>query len=473
LVVCSKRKAVGSVDTISRVDTLRLVIIGGSDAGISAAIRAREVRPATHVRLIVADSFPNFSICGLPFYLSGEVPDWHSLAHRTRNEIQAHGIELHLEETAVEIDAAGKQLVTRSRGGQLNRYGYDRILIATGAVPVRPAIPGLELPNVFTLHTMEECFALHRALAAAARSAVIVGGGYIGLEMADALRHRNLTVTLVEQLPALMRTVDSAMARRVGSLLRAHGVEVRTKATVDSIVEINDRLQVRCADGYSVEGDLVLVVVGVRPQSNLAKACDVRTNERGAIHVDRGMRTNRPDIFAAGDCAVTWHRLLERDLYLPLGTTSHKQGRVAGENAVGGDRVFEGSVGTQCVKMFDRVVAATGLREEDVPSYGFVPLAIEVTTYDHKTYYPGATEMIVRLVGDVPSGRLLGGQIFGAYGKEVSKRIDTIATALHYRARVDELNDFDLSYTPPLSSPWDPVQVAAQAWVVARDRQVA
>jgi len=270
-----------------------------------------------------------------------------------------------------------------------------------------------------------------------------------------------------------MRTVDPPMSRQVESLLTANGVKVITKTTVDSIVAIKDRLQVRCSDGYSAEGDLVLVVVGVRPQSDLARACDVRTNERGAIQVDRGMRTNRPDIFAAGDCTVTWHRLLERDLYLPLGTTSHKQGRVAGENAVGGDRVFEGSLGTQSVKLFDRVIAATGLREEDARSYGFASLAIDVATYDHKAYYPGATEMIIRLVGDASSGRLLGGQIFGAYGKEVSKRIDTIATALHHRVRVDELNDFDLSYTPPLSSPWDPVQVAAQAWVEARDRQVA
>jgi NADPH-dependent 2,4-dienoyl-CoA reductase/sulfur reductase-like enzyme len=235
---------------------LRLAVIGGSDAGISAALRAREVDRTAQVRVIVADSFPNFSICGLPFYLSGEVPDWHSLAHRTCEEIQAQGIELRLEERALEIDAAGRQLVTQSREGQLNRYGYDRILIATGAVPVKPAVAGLDLPNVFMLHTMEECFALHRALAAAARSAVIVGGGYIGLEMADALRHRNLTVTLVEQLPAVMRTVDSPMARRVESLLWANGVEVRTKAAVDSIVEIKDHLQVRCADGYSAEGDL-------------------------------------------------------------------------------------------------------------------------------------------------------------------------------------------------------------------------
>lgn len=452
-------------------DPLRLVVIGGSDAGISAALRAREVRPATQVRLIVADSFPNYSICGLPFYLSGEVHDWHSLAHRTRAEIEAAGIQLHLEEIATAVDPTGKLVVTQSRAGRVGRYPYDRIVIGTGAVPVVPPIPGVDLPNVFVLHTMDECFALHRQLEDAVHSAVIVGGGYIGLEMADALRHRGIDVTLVEQLPALMRTVDHSMARRVESLLREQGVRVRTHAAVDSIIEINDQLRVQCRDGFTADGDIVLLALGVRPQSDLARTCGVRTNERGAIAVDRGMRTNVPDILAAGDCVATWHRLLERDLYLPLGTTSHKQGRIAGENAVGGDRQFAGCLGTQSVKLFDRVVAGTGLREEDARSYGFEPLAIELSTYDHKVYYPGATELIVRLVGDVSSGSLLGGQLFGAYGKEVSKRIDTIATALHHRMRVEELNELDLSYTPPLSSPWDPLQMAAQAWLAAAKRR--
>lgn len=261
------------------------------------------------------------------------------------------------------------------------------------------------------------------------------------------------------------------MALRVERLLREHGVSVRTRTQVTSITEVNGHLNVRCTDDSALEGDFVLVV-GVRPLSELARACGIHTNERGAIRVDRGMRTHLPDIFAAGDCVATWHRFLERDVYMPLGMTSHKQGRVAGENAVGGDRLFPGSLGTQSVKLFDRIVAGTGLREEDARSYGFEPLAVEITTYDHKVYYPGAIEMVVRVIGDAPSGRLPGCQIFGSYGKEVSKRIDTIATALHHRMDVEELNELDLSYTPPLISPWDPTQMAAQAWVAARREKI-
>jgi NADPH-dependent 2,4-dienoyl-CoA reductase/sulfur reductase-like enzyme len=447
---------------------MRLVIIGGSDAGISAALRARELDRAVEVHMILADAYPNFSICGLPFYLSGEISDWQTLAHRSCEAIEATGITLHLNEAATSIDVNAKRVITRSAGGESRHHAYDRLVIATGAVPVKPRVEGMGLPNVFVLHTMDECFALHRRLEASPGSAVIVGGGYIGLEMADALRHRDVAVTLIEQLPAVMRTIDLAMAGRVEALLRENGVIVRTNTTVTSIVETNGHLSVRCADGSASDGDFVLMVVGVRPLSELARACGIHTNGRGAIQVDRGMRTNLPEIFAAGDCVATWHRVLGRDLYMPLGTTSHKQGRVAGENAVDGACSFAGSLGTQSVKLFDRVVAGTGLREEDARSYGFEPLAFEITTYDHKVYYPGATEMIVRIVGDAPSGKLLGCQIFGSYGKEISKRIDTVATALHHRMSVEDLNELDLSYTPPLSSPWDPIQMAAQAWKAAQ-----
>jgi NADPH-dependent 2,4-dienoyl-CoA reductase/sulfur reductase-like enzyme len=448
---------------------MRIVIIGGSDAGISAALRARELDRTSNVHLIVADSFPNFSICGIPFYLSGEVAQWRSLAHRSQHELEAAGIELHLEQPAVEIDPAQRCVRAKSGSGVVS-FPYDRLVIGTGAAPVSPPIPGMELPDVFALHTMDECLSLHHRLERGATSAVIVGAGYIGLEMADALRHRGLAVTLIEQLPAVMRTVDAGIAGHVEALLREHGVDVRTGTSVRTITRTDGRMHVECSDGERAQGDIVLVVVGVRPQSDLARACGVRTDGRGAILVDREMRTNVPDVFAAGDCVATWHHLLERDLYLPLGTTSHKQGRIAGENAVGGHRLFGGSLGTQSVKLFDRVVAATGLKEEDARVYGFMPLAVDVTTYDHKVYYPGAKEMIVRLVGDVPTGRLLGGQIFGVYGQEVSKRIDTLATALHYHMSIEDLNELDLSYTPPLSSPWDPVQIAAQAWESARRR---
>ncbi|MBS0422594.1 MAG: FAD-dependent oxidoreductase [Proteobacteria bacterium] len=450
---------------------MRLLIIGGSDAGISAALRAREIDPHTEVHMLLADDYPNFSICGLPFYLSGEVADWKTLAHRSRNDIEFAGVRLHLSETAVSIDPLEHTVTSHDAEGARRTHAFDRLVIATGAIPILPPISGADHPNVFSLHTLDDAFALQKKLSTGVKSAVIVGGGYIGLETADALRHRDIAVTLIERLPAILRTVDQPMGMRVESVLARNGVQVRTNMTVRSIDPDANQLLVRCADGSTAAGDLVLLALGVRPRAELAATCGIATDERGAIRVDRQMRTNVPDIFAAGDCVTTWHRLLEKDLYLPLGTTSHKQGRIAGENAVGGIREFAGSLGTQSVKLFDRVVAATGLSEAEASAHGLPIFATETITADHKAYYPGATELVVRLIGHWETGRLLGGQLLGSYGHEVSKRVDVLAAAIHQGLRVDEVNDLDLSYTPPLSSPWDPLQMAAQHWQARRDAQ--
>jgi len=220
------------------------------------------------------------------------------------------------------------------------------------------------------------------------------------------------------------------------------------------------------ADGTEVvcQADMVLVVVGVRPDTELAAAAGAELGFKGAIAVDQEMRTNLPDVFAAGDCVVTYHRLLGHT-YLPLGTTAHKQGRVAGENALGGDRVFAGSLGTQVVKVFDMVASRTGLRDHEAKAAGFDPLSVEFEGDDHKAYYPGSHRIRVRYTGDGRTGRLLGVQLFGHRHAEVAKRIDVAAAAIFSELSVDQVSDLDLSYTPPLGSPWDVVQGGAQAWV--------
>jgi NADPH-dependent 2,4-dienoyl-CoA reductase/sulfur reductase-like enzyme len=216
---------------------------------------------------------------------------------------------------------------------------------------------------------------------------------------------------------------------------------------------------------FAATADLVLVVVGVRPDTELAEAAGVETGVRGALRVDRRMRTNLPDVLAAGDCVETWHRLLGRPAYLPLGTTAHKQGRVAGEAAVGGDREFAGSLGTQVVKVFELAVARTGLRDPEGQAAGFQPLTVGSVQYDHKAYYPGAHQLALRITGDRASGQLLGAQLVGDHRAEVAKRIDIPAGALFHHMTVDGLNDLDLSYTPPFGSPWDAIQLAAYDWV--------
>ncbi len=449
----------------------RLVIIGGSDAGISAALRARELDGEARISVVVADRFPNFSICGLPFFLSGEIDDWRDLAHRTASEIENEDIDLRLEQRATSIDPGAHRVDLVAASGERSALTYDKLIIGTGGVSLRPPIQGVSLPGVFFLRWMQDGFAIRSWLQERKpASALVVGGGYIGMEMADALNRRGLSVTAVELGPGLLQTVDAELAELVRAELTGKGVEVATGVGVESISEDGEALLVTGSNGFRKAFGLVIVATGVAPETALARSAGIETGERGAIRVDRAMATGTANIYAAGDCAETYHRLLGRNAYLPLGSTAHKQGRAAGENAVGGSAEFAGTLGTQVVKIFDLVVARTGLREDEARTAGHDPLSVDCETWDHKVYYPGATRIRVRMTGDRRSGRLLGAQLVGHHGAEVSKRVDVVASALFNQMRVEQMAELDLSYTPPLSSPWDPVQMAAQAWSLKRRR---
>ena len=455
---------------------MHIVAVGGSDAGISAALRAREVDPDADVTVVVADAYPNFSICGIPYYISGEVTHWRNLAHRTIADLEAAGMRLRLDTTARRIDVAGRKLAVTGPDGTEDVLAYDELMIGTGAVPARPPIAGLDGlgpgDGVHLLHSMDDTFAVMRTLEQAApASAVIVGAGYIGLEMADALTVRGLAVTQIEQLPEVLPTVDPALGTLVRAQLEGHGVTVLTGTAVRSVSRAEPgaaaplKVEAVTGDGQPVitHAGLVLVVTGVRPETGLAVSAGARLGARGAIAVDRAMRTGLPDIYAAGDCVITRHRLLG-ETYLPLGTTAHKQGRVAGENAAGGDREFAGSLGTQVVKIFDQAAARTGLRDHEAAAAGYHPLTVAWEADDHKAYYPGSHRIVMRFTGDRTTGRLLGVQLFGHKHAEIAKRIDIAATAIFNDMTVDAISDLDLSYTPPLGSPWDAVQAGAQAW---------
>lgn len=442
-----------------------LLILGGSDAGISAALRSRELDTTWEVTVIVEDAFPNYSICGLPFFLSGEVPDSHQLAHRTHAELSDAGISFLLNSQAQTIDPGAHEVVVRDGSGHAQRLPYDRLLIATGARSRRPHFPGMDLPGVFFLHTLGDGLAMQQYLSEhAPHSAVIVGGGYIGLEMADALTLRGIAVTLVEHGSSVLKTINPTLGTLVRTHLEQHGVVVETGIRVQQITTQQERLCLSGSGGFEAMTDLVLIAVGVEPRTELAQAIGAELGTQGAIRVSRAMETSLPDILAAGDCVETWHRLLTRPTYLPLGTTAHKQGRIAGETALGRAARFAGTLGTQVVKVFDLVVARTGLDEHEARAAGFDPLMVSGTYFDHKVYYPGAQSVQMLLTGDRITGRLLGAQMVGAVQTEVAKRIDVVATALFHAQTVEALSDLDLSYTPPLGSPWDLLQMGAQAW---------
>lgn len=453
---------------------MNLVVIGGSDAGISAGLRAREVDPSAQVTLIVADAYPNFSICGIPYFISGDIVDWRDLAHRTQADLDAAGLQLRLNTRALFIDADRHQLDVATADGARETVSYDASVVGTGAVPLAPPIQGLTGPDalgpedgVHLLHTMGETFALAADIARRQpTTALIVGAGYIGVEMAEALTARGVQVTQVDQLPEVLPTVDAGLGALVRGELVRNGVTVSTTTQVNRIGRRNGALHIegRTADGAkSWEVDLVLVVTGVRPDTGLLTAAGAPTGPRGALVVDELMATGLPDVWAAGDCVVTHHRQLGVT-YVPLGTTAHKQGRVAGANAVGGSARFAGSLGTQVVKVFDLVVAPTGLRDHEAAPLGHEPATITSSPNDHKAYYPGAHPITISVTGDARTGQLLGAQLVGRLGAEISKRVDIYASALFHDMTVADIADLDLSYTPPLGSPWDAVQMAAQQW---------
>ncbi len=459
---------------------MHLVTIGGSDAGISAALRARELDPGTEVTVVVGDAYPNYSICGIPYYVSGEVPHWRDLAHRTIDDLKATGMQVRLNTLATKIDVKSRKLHVVDDSGNDELLAYDQLVVGTGAIPARPPIEGLfgsdalgPEHGVHLLHSMGDTFELMRTLEVAQpASAVIVGAGYIGIEMAEGLCSRGLSVTQFEQIPEVLPTVDPSLGALVAAELASHGVDVKTSTAVRQIARApagsSGRLRIDAVEAsgspITAYADMVLVVVGVRPETTLAVAAGAKLGAGGAIDVDRGMRTNLDGVFAAGDCVVTHHRLMGLT-YLPLGTTAHKQGRVAGENAIGGSRAYAGSLGTQVVKIFDMVAARNGLRDREAVAAGFDPLTIEFEADDHKAYYPGSHRIRMRYTGDRKVGRLLGVQLYGHRHAEVAKRIDIAATAIFNGMTVDEMSYLDLSYTPPLGSPWDALQAGAQAWV--------
>jgi NADPH-dependent 2,4-dienoyl-CoA reductase/sulfur reductase-like enzyme len=455
---------------------VHIVAVGGSDAGISAALRAREVDPSVEFTVVAADAYPNFSICGIPYYVSGEVTHWRNLAHRTKADLEAAGMALRLDTTARRVDVPGRKLLVTDPYGADDVIPYDELIIGTGALPARPPIAGLDelgpADGVHLLHSMDDTFAIMATLEKAAPdSAVIVGAGYIGLEMAEALIAQGLAVTQVEQLPEVLPTVDPQLGALVRAQLEGQGVTVLTGTAVSAIARAEAgapeplRVHATNASGpVTLHAGMVLVVTGVRPETSLAASAGASLGPRGAIAVDRAMRTGIPGVFAAGDCVVTHHRLLG-ETYLPLGTTAHKQGRIAGENATGREqREFAGSLGTQVVKIFGYAAARTGLKHAEAAGAGYDPITVASEADDHKAYYPGSHRIAMRFTGDRQTGRLLGVQLFGHRHAEIAKRIDIAATAIYHGMTVEALSDLDLSYTPPLGSPWDAIQMGAQAW---------
>lgn len=439
---------------------MRIVVIGGVAAGMSAASQAKRRRPDAEVVVLERGPHVSYGACALPYNLADpERPVDDVVVFTAARFREERGIDVRTGHRAARLDPERRRVEVEPEGGEPYALTWDRLVIATGASPLVPPIPGRDLPGVRVLRTLEDGRGLKALLSAGgAANAVIVGGGYIGMEMAETLVIRGLRVTVVEAEEQVVPGLHPALAADVRTELERNGVEVATGAPVERIERSGDGLTVHTAAG-SHRAELVLLAVGVRPNVALAKEAGIALGETGAVAVDDRQRTSLEDVWAAGDCAEAAHLVLGRPAWVPLGTTANKQGKVAGANAAGADERFGGIVGTAAFKVFGLEVGRTGagpaeLRRAEIDA---VEAVSQQGTRAHG--YPGGKRIKTVVFAEPGSGRLLGAQMVG--GEAVAKRIDIFATALHARMTLEEVEGLDLSYAPPLAPVWDPVLIAA------------
>jgi NADPH-dependent 2,4-dienoyl-CoA reductase/sulfur reductase-like enzyme len=436
----------------------RVVVIGGDAAGMSAASQARRGRPDLEIVVLEKGNWTSYAACGIPYVVSGAVDSLDDLVQRTPQEFRDRlRIDVRMRHEAMAVDLTRRRIEVRDHEhGRTIELGFDQLVIATGARPIRPPLPGIELDHVRGVQTLDDAqVLLDLAKTRQCRKVVVVGAGYIGLEMAEAFLNWGAEVTLLDAAPQVMRTLDADMAERIHPELERRGVDLRLDVKVTGF----EARSVLTADG-PVEADLVLLGLGVTPNSALAADAGVELGSRDAIHVDRRQRTSAEGVWAAGDCADSYHLVSQRPIHVALGTVANKQGRVAGVNLGGGYATFPGVVGTAITRICDVEIARTGLAETEADEAGFAYEAVTVEAQTRAGYFPGSRPMTVKMLAERESGRLLGVQIVGGAG--AAKRIDTAATALTASMTVTDLIGLDLSYAPPFSGVWDPIQTAAR-----------
>ncbi|WP_410822012.1 FAD-dependent oxidoreductase [Micromonospora sp. 050-3] len=450
----------------------RLIVIGGDAAGMSAASQARRRRDRGDLEIVVFERghFTSYSACGIPYWISGLVPGPEALIARTPETFRTeYAMDVRMRHEVTAIDLERREVVARDlKGGGEVRERFDDLMYATGAVPVKPPWAVTDAGGVFGMQTLDDGAALRDWLDAdpQPRRAVVVGGGYIGVEIAEALIQRGLSVTLVEAGEQPMSTVDSDMGELVAEAMRGLGITIRGGLPVIGLEERDGRVSAVVTAEGPIPTDVVVMGLGVRPNTALAEAAGLPLGPTGAIRVDRRMRVpGHPGVWAAGDCVETLHRVSGMPVHVPLGTHANKQGRVAGINIGGGYATFTGVIGTAVTKVCDLEVGRTGLRERDATAAGFEFVSVIAESTNRAGYYPGARPMTVKLIAERPSGRLLGAQIVG--WSEAAKRIDSLAVALWNGMTVDDMTQLDLGYAPPYAPVWDPVLIAARKAVDA------
>ncbi|AVZ75924.1 flavoprotein oxidoreductase [Streptomyces lunaelactis] len=451
--------------------TERLVVIGGDAAGMSAASQARRLKGPDELEIVAFERghFSSYSACGIPYWVGGDVPERDDLIARTPAEHRERGIGLRTRTEATEIDVAGQRVRSRDLESGTDAWtGFDKLVIATGARPVRPALPGMDAPGVHGVQTLDDGQELLDTLArTSGRRAVIVGAGYIGVEMAEAFIKRGYEVTVLNRGEQPMATLDPDMGRLVHRAMDDMGITTVRGAAVTKILTGGDgRVSAVATESGSYPADVVVLGIGVEPETTLAGAAGLPLGVHGGLLTDLAMRVRgHGNIWAGGDCVEVLDLVSGRERHIALGTHANKHGQIIGSNVGGGYATFPGVVGTAVSKVCDLEIARTGLREKDARAVGLQYVTTTIESTNSAGYYPGATMMTVKMLAERRSGRLLGVQIVG--GEGAAKRVDIAAVALTAGMTVEQMTALDLGYAPPFSPVWDPILVAARKAVTA------
>jgi len=445
--------------------TDRLVVVGGDAGGMTAASQARRRVPDPADLEIMAferDEFTSYSACGIPYFVGDVVHEYEELIARSPEEHRRRGIDVRTRHEVIAVDLDRRVVRVRDTdGGREADHGFDQLVLGTGAVPVRPKLDGIDAEGVFGVQTLADGITVRRAVDddQPAR-AVVVGSGYVGLEMAEAMVQRGIEVALVEVYEQPMHTLDVDMGGLVADALRAVGVELYLGAPATGFETAAGRVTAVVTEQRTLACDLVVLGLGVKPNSLLAADAGIGVGDTGGIWTDETMRTTAEGVWAAGDCVETWHRVSHRPVAIALGTHANKQGRVAGINVTGGEATFPGVIGTAVTKVCAYEVARTGLTEREAAETGLDAVATTIEATTRAGYFPGAETIKVKLVAERATGRVLGGQIVGKEG--AAKRVDVLAAAVWNGMTAEELLGLDVGYAPPFSPLWDPVLVAAR-----------
>lgn len=440
---------------------MKVVIVGGVAGGATAATRIRRLDENAQIIVIERTGYISYANCGLPYYIGGVIENDEDLTLQTPDSFwNRFRIQVRVKQEVTDIDVLKKTVTVReTESGTVYEESYDKLILSPGARPVRPELPGISHERVFSLRTVEDTFQIRKFVEEQKpKSAVMVGGGFIGLEVAENLCDLGVLVTVVQRPDHLMNTLDYDMASMVHAKLRSKGIALKLGANVTGFEENTDGLNVLLKDDASIQADMVLMATGVSPETTLAKKAGIALGMKNAIIVNDRMETSVPDIYAVGDAVLVKHAVTGADALIALAGPANKQGRIVADNICGLDSHFKGSMGSSVIKLFDMTAASTGITEKAAKAAGIEYDRVVLSPLSHAGYYPGAKVMTMKVIFEKESLKILGAQIVGTDG--VDKRLDVIATAISAGMKADSLKDLDLAYAPPFSSAKDPVNMA-------------